>query len=117
MAKSSRVAPLPTAISRRVERLTREDSSILGAARGGTRSLAAKRINLHHGMTPPQKAKFDKLVTSLPEWLKEKPTKEERDYLERWNRLDLLSIVEKRDARRRDWGRHSSAATLVGRMR
>lgn len=61
-------------------------------------SYYAKSIKLRHGMTPQQKAEFDKLITSIPGWLKEKPTKEQREYLDRWNSFDLLSMVKKRDA-------------------
>jgi hypothetical protein len=61
-------------------------------------SYYARSIKLHHGMTLQQKAEFDRLITSVPGWLKEKPTKEQREYLDRWNSIDLFSMVKKRDA-------------------
>jgi len=60
-------------------------------------SYYAKSIQLHHSMTEAQKKELDKMGFTAPEWVSTKPTKEERDYLNRWNSLDLRSMANKRD--------------------
>lgn len=58
----------------------------------------AKAAQIQVGLTPEQKAELARNLTdgSLP--LPELPTKDERQYLERWGNLDLYSMAQKRDA-------------------
>jgi hypothetical protein len=60
-------------------------------------SYYAKSIQLYHSMTEAQKCELVKMGFTPPDWLAEKPTKEQRGYLERWNSLDLRSMANKRD--------------------
>lgn len=60
-------------------------------------SYYAKNIRLHHSMTELQRNELTKMGFAPPEWLAQKPTKEQREYLNRWNALDLRSMAEKRD--------------------
>jgi Family of unknown function (DUF5677) len=60
-------------------------------------SYYAKSIKLHQSMTDQQRAEFDKLIRTSPDWLKENPTKAQSQYLNSWNSVDLLSLAKKRD--------------------
>jgi Family of unknown function (DUF5677) len=61
-------------------------------------SYYAKSIQLHHSLTEAQRNELIKMGFAPPEWLSAKPTKEERDYLNRWSSFDLRSMATKRDA-------------------
>jgi hypothetical protein len=61
-------------------------------------SYYAKSIQLHHAMTEAERNELAKMGFTPPEWLSAKPTKEERDYLNRWKSLGLRSMATNRDA-------------------
>jgi hypothetical protein len=60
-------------------------------------SYYAKSIKLYHSMTEAQKKELDKMGFTAPDWLSASPTKEQRDYLNRWNSFDLRSMANERD--------------------
>jgi hypothetical protein len=60
-------------------------------------SYYAKTNKLYQGLTPNIREEMDKIV-SPKGWMTEKPTKEEKAYLARWESLDLASMAKKRDA-------------------
>lgn len=60
-------------------------------------SYYAKSIQLHHSMSEAQRNELTKMGFTPPDWLIDKPTKDQREYLNRWNALDLRSMAEKRD--------------------
>lgn len=61
-------------------------------------SYYAKQSKLYYSLDESTKSEFLKMVGKLPEWMDRPPTKEEKSYLERWESMDLFTMVSKRDA-------------------
>ncbi|MCA0301713.1 MAG: hypothetical protein LCH95_04845 [Proteobacteria bacterium] len=60
-------------------------------------SYYAKAMQLHRSMSNIEKAEYVSIRGELDEWMSEELTKEQRASLNRWNDLDLRSMVQKRD--------------------
>ena len=59
-------------------------------------SYYAKANKLYQTMTPHVRAEMDKMVKPV-EWMTEKPSKEQKAFLTRWESLDLASMAKRRD--------------------
>lgn len=61
-------------------------------------SYYAKGMQLHRSMSDAAKEELKTIQSDTEEWVSADLTKEQRASLNRWNDLDLRSMVEKRDA-------------------
>jgi len=57
----------------------------------------AKANSIYQNTSSTEMAELAKMGVEFPDWQKEKPTRELRQRLERWQSLDLLSMAKKRD--------------------
>jgi hypothetical protein len=62
------------------------------------RAYYGKMNNLMRNLPPQTRATFEQAGGKLEQWMVEKPTKDQAEYLDSWNSLDLLSMAKKRDA-------------------
>jgi hypothetical protein len=60
-------------------------------------SYYAKGIALYHSLPQSIRDEFEKIPGGFEKWMAEKPRKDQKTYLNRWNTLDLRSMAEKRD--------------------
>lgn len=60
-------------------------------------SLYAKRSKVHWALTERQRTELEKIIGKPEPWLTEKPTREQREFLDGWESLSLEAMAQKRD--------------------
>lgn len=77
-------------------------------------SSYSKMNSLYQNLSSVQQTKFQQIMGDLPEWVIQKPSKEQSIYLRQWESPDLQSMANKRDGLRPLWPGELGKQPLAG---